>query len=1198
VLTCANCGTPNDPTRKFCIECGTRLATGCPVCGSANPADAKFCGECGTALAAESGVEAPRRVSATAEAPIAERRLVSVLFADLVGHTSASERRDAEDTRDLLSRYFETAREIVERHGGTIEKFIGDAVMAVWGTPTAHEDDAERAVRSALQLLDAIGHMESGDGKLLQGRAGVLTGEAAVTIGAIGQGMVAGDLVNTASRLQSVAAPGTVLVGEATYRAASGAISFERADDQHLKGKESPVPSWRAVTVVARRGGSGRAAILEPPFVGRDEELRLLKEQFHATERERKPRLVTLAGQAGIGKSRLGWELEKYIDGVVDVVWWHEGRSPSYGEGISYWALAEMIRGRAGIAETDDPATARTRLQEALEQYVPDLGERHWIEPRLAGLLGLEELPTESREELFAAWRSFFERMAQQNPVLLVFWDLQWADQGLLDFIEYLLTWARSSPIFVLAEARPELFDRRPGWGTSVRSAALIHLEPMDDYAMEQLLTGLVPNLPKAALGAVIERAAGIPLYAVETLRILLDRGVLEADGDQYRLVGDLPELSIPETLHALIAARLDALDPNDRTLITDASVLGLSFSVPALEALANLAGEELTQRLDRLVRHELLVLDVDPRSAERGQYRFVQGVVREVAYQSLAKRDRRTRHLAAARYFESLGEDDLTGVLASHYMAAHQTASPGPEADALAAQARIALRAAAQRAADLHNPVGALAYLEQALEVTTEPMERAALHEAAVQVAGVAARVQVGVSHAREAERIYAQANDRMGVLRSRTLDAWIKLSEHNNRDAVAVLEAALAEVADVRPSGEIARAQAQLARAYMVAGNPDAVALADRVLENPALVSPSEIVDTLITKGSALLVERPDEAQVILRGAVVVADRMGDLMASSRARNNMLGAIAERNALEAAQMNRQAYETAVRFGLRTWIVQAVGVGRRLGFDTGEWDAWETEMEAEVPGAEAYYRAWFDQTRAERLIFQGNPRMAETAMREIIGREAVQANAQAHAGYMGDLADAEAIQGHWRAAFATARQGWDQQELARYPILSAILAAAGGGDLELLGQVPTAFPAIVRDEPTWGLALHQMRLTLTALLEKRWDEGRALYLEARRSLEAVGFAAGLARLQLAVGHLGAGRFADADDAATAAEGFFHDRGADGYVTRYLANAVQPGEPPTVAGSNRPSAQKEAAPLGSQAVDRDVSAGGRLSCHR
>ena len=277
-----------------------------------------------------------------------------------------------------------------------------------------------------------------------------------MTLGGTDQGMVVGDLVNTAARLQSVAEPGTVLVGESTYRATSAAIAYEEVGEQIAQGQGAADPVLARRRVTARLKGEGRSATLEPPFVGRDEELRSLKDQFDGVEREGKPRLVTIVGPAGIGKTRLAWEFEKYLDGFVETILWHEGRSPAYGEGISYWALAEMVRRRAGIADSDDADTVRRRIGELLDEIVADAAERRWIQPRLTGLLGVDELPTESREELFAAWRTFFERAAASSTTMLVFWDLQWADQGLLDFIEHLLTWARTSPILVIAEARPE----------------------------------------------------------------------------------------------------------------------------------------------------------------------------------------------------------------------------------------------------------------------------------------------------------------------------------------------------------------------------------------------------------------------------------------------------------------------------------------------------------------------------------------------------------------------------------------------------------------------------------------------------------------------------------------------------------------------------------------------------------------------
>ncbi len=483
-MICSNCGTENTVGAKFCSECATRLAVACPACGTVNGATAKFCSECATPLTGSSGPgagAAPPGVSRGAPAglspAVAERRLVSVLFADLVGFTPFAEGRDAEEVRETLSAYFDLGRDVIGRYGGTVEKFIGDAVMAVWGAPVAREDDAERAVRAALDLVDAVQALGPG----IQARAGVLTGEAAVTLGATSEGMVAGDLVNTAARLQSMAPVGTVLVGEATQRAASSAIAFEEAGDQLLKGKASPVQAWRALRVVAQRGGHGRSDMPEPPFVGRDEEFRLLKDALAAVGRERRARLVSISGPGGIGKSRLAWELEKYIDGILENVYWHRGRSPAYGEGITFWALGEMVRRRAGLAETDDEATTRQRIAATVAEYVPGADDQRWVEPALLTLLGLEPPPPGGRDMLFAAWRIFFERIAERGPTILLFEDLQWADSGLLDFIDKLLEWSKGVPILVVTLARPELFDRRPDWGSGTRHFTSLALEPLSD---------------------------------------------------------------------------------------------------------------------------------------------------------------------------------------------------------------------------------------------------------------------------------------------------------------------------------------------------------------------------------------------------------------------------------------------------------------------------------------------------------------------------------------------------------------------------------------------------------------------------------------------------------------------------------------------------------------------------------------------
>src|SRR5262249_42272397 len=353
--------------------------------------------------------------------------------------------------------------------------FIGDAVMAVWGTPVAKEDDAERAVRAALDLVASVPELDAA----LQARAGVLTGEAAVTLGADGQGMVAGDLVNTASRIQTAADPGSVLVGEATKRASDAAVAYEDAGEHRLKGKAEPAGLWRAMRVGALRGGALKFEGLEPPFVGRDRELRLVKELFHASAEEGRAHLVSVTGIAGLGKSRLVWEFHKYVDGLIEDFFWWRGRCLAYRESVGYWALAAMVRVRAHLVEGGGAGAARAKLKAGLAEYVTDPEEQAWIEPRLAHLLGLEERMAADREDLFAAWRLYFERLSEDRPAILVFEDTHWADPSLLEFIDYLLEWSRNHPIFVLSVARPELTERHPTWGAGSASYTPIALQPL-----------------------------------------------------------------------------------------------------------------------------------------------------------------------------------------------------------------------------------------------------------------------------------------------------------------------------------------------------------------------------------------------------------------------------------------------------------------------------------------------------------------------------------------------------------------------------------------------------------------------------------------------------------------------------------------------------------------------------------------------
>jgi len=946
---CTSCGSPNEAGRKFCGECGAPLAVACASCGTPNAPGVKFCGECGAPLAAQAE---PRKAGAVSEAPAAERRLVSVLFADLVGFTTASEGRDAEETRELLSRYFDVSRSIIERYGGTVEKFIGDAVMAVWGTPVATEDDAERAVRAALELVSSIPDLHPA----LQARAGVLTGEAAVTIGATSEGMVAGDLVNTASRVQSAADPGTVLVGASTRTAADAAIAFEDVGEHELKGKAEPMRLWRALRVVANRGGEGRSSGLEAPFVGRDRELRLVKDIFHTTAEAGRAHLVLVTGPAGIGKSRLSWEFEKYVDGLTLTVRWHKGRCLSYGEGVAYWALAEMVRGRAGILENDDADAAAVRLAASVAEHVPDVQDRDWVEPRLAHLLGLADATFE-REDLFAAWRLYFECLADGAPTMLVFEDLQWADAGLLDFVEYLVEWARAKPILVIGLARPELAERRPGFGTATHGAYTgLALEPLPDEAMEALLDGLVPGLPAELRTSIRARAEGIPLYAVETVRMLLNRGQLERADGSYRVVGEIESLEVPETLHALVASRIDGLEPDERRLVQDASVLGKTFVLDALVTVSGRPREQIEPVVRSLVRKEVLFLESDRRSAERGQHGFLQDLVRHVAYETLARRDRKARHLAAADFFETFWsgrEQEVVEVVASHYLIAFDLDPAADDAPALKARARETLARAGERAASLGSSAEAAVLFARAAELGESTLDEARLLTQAGKAARAHGDTERATSQLLRAIELFEQAGSPHAAARASADLAQGEFGTGKLDAAIERMELAYKVLETDEPDEDLAYFLSQLARWLYFAGqlelceerNERALGVAER-LRLPEVLSHALNTKGLLATQQGCL----ETARALIGHALRIALENDIPMATMRGYTNLCAAeIQLGNLAEAEELTTRSLELARRIGDRESEWFSLGNLTDSYFWTGRWDD-AMEIVAELP--------------------------------------------------------------------------------------------------------------------------------------------------------------------------------------------------------------------------------------------------------
>ena len=944
-MVCSNCGAENPLEKKFCGDCGSPLASICSSCGGSNAPDKRFCGDCGAPLAVGGATEVAT-TPAAAVTPVAERRLVSVLFADLVGFTTASEGRDAEDTREVLTRYFDSSRQIVERYGGTIEKFIGDAVMAVWGAPVAQEDDAERAVRAALDLVSGVSVLGQDVGAPdLRARAGVLTGEAAVTIGAEGQGMVAGDLVNTASRVQSAAEPSTVLVGETTKRASEAAIVYEDAGSHELKGKAGPVQLWRASRVVGSRRGEGRSKGLEAPFVGRDREFRLVKDLFHATADDRRASFVAVVGVAGIGKSRLAWELEKYIDGLVENVWWHRGRCLSYGDGVAYWALAEMVRMRARIAEDDPPDEALAKLHATIEEHITDAEEREWVEPRLQHLLGLTDRVAPDREDLHSAWRLFFERMAETGPVVLLFDDLHWADAALLDFVEYLLDWSRSHPLYVLTLSRPELGERHPTFGTRIRNSTALTLEPLDNEAMDALLQGLVPGLPEELRLTIRDRADGIPLYAVETVRMLLDRGLLEPEGDTFRVSGPVEALEVPETLHALIAARLDGLDGLERRVLEDAAVLGKTFTQRGLAAVSGADQSELAQVLASLVRKELLTLQTDPRSPERGQYGFLQALVQRVAYDTLARRDRKARHLAAAGFLErdaGLDSDEIAEVIAAHYLDAHAADPEADDADLVKAQACEWLCRAGERAAALAAPEDAGRAFDRAAGLAEGDEERARLLERAGEMALLANDSEAAEVSLRDARARFEAAglpHDAARATARLSLALW---GLARGEEALELLEPALAVLAEDEPDENVAQLAAEAGRIHHFQGDDEtATARIEFALEIAERHSFPVVLSEALNTKALLLEGRPNESRALLREALAIALQHDLVDQALRAYNNLnVYAFNEDRLEEARAITEAGFELARSRGDRQFAVQfGMSLIGELLWD-GDWDS------------------------------------------------------------------------------------------------------------------------------------------------------------------------------------------------------------------------------------------------------------------
>jgi class 3 adenylate cyclase len=899
-----------------------------------------------------------------------ELRQVSVLFCDLVGFTSLAEHRDPEDVRELLSGYFALAKKIVARHGGVIEKFVGDAVMAVWGAPVALEDDAERAVRAGLELVSAIPAYGRSGGVELAARVGVATGNAA-TVETPGEGLVTGDRVNTAARIQAMAPPGGCYVDAATRRLSASAIAFDDAGSHALRGKSEPERLFAAVRVLSGVGGRQRSEGPEAPLIGRDVELRALKDLFHVTVERSSPRLVVVCGPAGVGKSRLGWEFEKYIDGIAETVLWHRGRCLSYGEGVAFWPLAEIVRQRLGIAEDDPIEVTSAKLDEGVARFIPE-HEREYVAARLARLLAAER-PGErdqalSREELFAGWRLFFERLAAIAPVVLLIENAQHADASFLDFIDHLIDWIRDLPVFVLVLARPELYDARPGFGAG-RSRSMFSLDPLDPASMDQLIDALVPDMPGSARQVITSRAQGIPLFAVEMVLSLIDTGGVVMKG-QYRLSGELGQLTVPDSLHALLAARLDALGDRPRRLVGVASVLGSSFSAEALTAVSGREASEVAVSLQELVRRNVLQVSADPLSPQRGDYRFCQELLRQVAYETLSRRERKARHLAVAsqlrRAYANDGEE-IAELIARHYLDALRAGPDDADAAATREQALTMLVRAAERAQRTGAPGRAAASFADAAELAASrrgagegsasaagaaPSLAAALWERAAGADFVAGEHDQAVELADAARRCYLGLGDVRGAARAQTVAGRAMVQDGRHAEARPQLTQALDELRG-EPDADTVNALSGLATLELFDGNiPVGERLAAEALAlGQALdVGPGPLANLFLTHGSAQsYANRTEEAASSYREAARLAERAGEALRLCAALGNLSDALSGIDPAAAADAARAAAEHARRIGALRYLGGATWNLSVALLELGEWDQVAALLEAAI---------------------------------------------------------------------------------------------------------------------------------------------------------------------------------------------------------------------------------------------------------
>jgi class 3 adenylate cyclase/tetratricopeptide (TPR) repeat protein len=1136
-MNCSECGAANAGVALFCMACGASLARNCPSCGAAAPPQARFCIACGSALEEGDADQA----GALQAAPAEQRRTVTVLFADLSGYTSVAERLDHEAVKALIERCLTRFASEVERFGGRVDKYIGDNVMAVFGAPVAHEDDAERAVRAALGMQSAMAELNrellADHGFEFALRVGANTGE--VLAGTVGDGYtVIGDAVNVASRLQTTANPGTITVGERTYRATQHAVEYLPLEPLALKGRLEPVPAWRAVALAEESGGA-RGWRRETPLVGREDELAALEMQFGRVLRSGSPHLVTVLGEAGVGKTRLLREFEGSLESRDPPVGVRRGRCLPFGSSVVYWPLTEMLRAECAIADDDSAEVASEKLATRLGAVLADSADGEELARRTAPLARLLDVQARdagaserddgqsARESLFGAVRAYLEAVAHGEPLVLAWEDIHWADEGMLDLIEYLSQWARI-PMLQVCLAREELLERRPGWGASRRTTSGLFLDPLGPAPMRDLIGSLLTNGYSApeVLDVLAERAGGNPLFAEELVARLAEEGSARAS-------------ELPDTVQGLLAARLDALAPLEAQLVAHAAVVGQILWEGALEPVASAEGGDLQAALATLREKDIIVPSEGARLAGEQELAFKHVLIREVAYGMLPKAVRARKHFEVGMFIEGRAgqrRQEVIALLAEHYGRAaalgQEVRLPTDELAPFRAKALQFVEAAGDAASALHSNQEALAHYEAAAALGRgDAAQQARIHEKQGDLALRLGRVDAAIDVWQQALEYHQQQEDLEHVAELHRKIGAALAHKGERTQAIEHHQQGINLIKDGPPSLALVRLYEEAAWLYMQVGDnmlaiyasEKALRLAERLGEVRAASRAhgifgrvfGRIGDTEKARENLAraieLAQDSDEHEAVLAMLALghhLENAEGDYEAAERSYTEAL-ALAERIGDVPAQIELHAAIAQLAFYRCNWdeleraVTASAELAEREGLvgklcltDTlrglmcwraGDWDASTRLFSVAYDLAEqlGWSETAFSALRGLAVTLRDRGDLA--------GAEATLADALAvceRAGLLADsiqahssLALVRMLAGHQQSASEAAEQAVALAQRLHYPVAEAAASEARG----IVGELPEAVEALGEARQIW------------ARLGRRLDVARCDLLLGRR---------------------------------------------------------------------------------------------------